>query len=133
MIWIFVVLLLIQYYADLYLRLLNLRYAFRKEHTIPVLLEDVITQEKFEKSKEYLKDNTHFQITRKAIDFAVLMMWLLFLIPVLEKIAMLYINHPIWQGLLFFGLIFLVSLFSSTSPFRSMSLLSLRKNMILIK
>jgi len=109
MIWIFVVLLLIQYYADLYLRLLNLRYAFRKEHTIPVLLEDVITQEKFEKSKEYLKDNTHFQITRKAIDFAVLMMWLLFLIPVLEKIAMLYINHPIWQGLLFFGLIFLVS------------------------
>lgn len=109
MIWIAVVLLLIQYYADLYLRLLNLRYAFRKEHTIPVLLEDVITQEKFEKSKEYLKDNTHFQITRKAIDFAVLMMWLLFLIPVLEKIAMLYINHPIWQGLLFFGLIFLVS------------------------
>lgn len=109
MIWIAVVLLLIQYYADLCLRLLNLRYAFRKEHAIPALLEDVITQEKFEKSKEYLKDNTHYQITRKAIDFAILIMWLLFFIPVLEKVVMRYFNHPVWQGLLFFGMIFLVS------------------------
>lgn len=109
MIWFAVLLLLIQYYTDLCLRLLNLRYAFRKDHTIPVLLEDVITQEKFEKSKEYLKDNTYYQITRKAIDFAILIMWLLFFIPALEKVVMCYFNHPVWQGLLFFGIIFLVS------------------------
>lgn len=116
MIWIAFIFLFIKYYTELSLYLLNLRFALKKEHRIPAILEDIITQDKFEKSKEYLKDNTYFHITQKAIDFMILLILLFFIVPFLENLAKLYFTHPIWQGLLFFGSIFFIA-FLFSIPF----------------
>ncbi len=109
MIWIGIILLFAKYYFELYLLVINLRYSLKKEHSIPSLLQDIITPEKFERSKTYLQDKTNLALTQKAVDFVITLIMLFCLVPVFEKWAQSCTHYYIWQGLVFFGCFFLLT------------------------
>ena len=60
MVWLWIGWLWLHFCFEFFLSRINLIYALKKEHTVPAILQDIVTQERFEKSKAYVKENTNF-------------------------------------------------------------------------
>jgi len=94
--------------VECFLKFSNLNYATSPNRSIPSTLQDVITQEKFEKSKSYLKDKTWFSFVSSLFHLLFTLVLLLLLLPMFEQVALIATKSFIIQGLLFFGLLFLI-------------------------
>lgn len=110
MIWLMVMWLLLHVCFELLLSRLNLAYAFQKGITVPDVLKDIISMDQLEKSKVYTRDKTNFSNLKAVYAFLINVLLLIWGLPVLEKWTQASSLHYFWQGLLFFGAVYLVHL-----------------------
>lgn len=120
--YIFLTVFLIKEVWDLILTIWNKKYSTSEELKIPEVFKDKITEEDFEKSKNYLKDRTNLGIISHIIDIIISIILILWGFPYFEKLVSTLSKSYILQGLLFFGIFglinFLISLpFSMYSTF----------------
>jgi STE24 endopeptidase len=110
MVWLWIGWLWLHFCFEFFLSRINLIYALKKEHTVPAILQDIITQERFEKSKAYVKENTNFSNIKSVFLFLINVMLLIWVLPSLEKWDLARVPNYFWQGLFFFGAIYVIHL-----------------------
>ena len=98
------------------LEIMNVRFSRSKNRKIPPLLASIITEDRFKRSLEYLKDHTLFGINRTIFNLLFTLLSLLSIAPWLERLVFHQSSRVIWQGLLYFGLLFLIN-FVISIPF----------------
>lgn len=111
-IWILLLLVIGKELVHAYLLWRNLRYS-QSHSEIPSILEDLITKDQFEKSKNYLKDNTLFGFITQSFDLMLTLIFIFLLYPNIEKLVVSITDSFILQGLLFFGIFGLINLLVS--------------------
>ncbi|MFN3699328.1 MAG: M48 family metallopeptidase [Dictyoglomus sp.] len=112
LLWIFLVLLVGKALFQVYLSWRNLRYAQAHSQILPVF-KDLITKEDFEKSKNYLRDNTIFGFIVKSFDLVFNLVFVFILYPYIERVVVSLTDSFILQGLFFFGIFGLINLILS--------------------
>ncbi len=120
--YIFLFVFLVKELWDLILTLWNKKYSTSPRVKIPEVFKDRISEEDFEKSKNYLIDRTNLEVISHIIDIILSIILILLGFPYFEKLVSSLSKSYILQGLLFFGIFglinFLVSLpFSIYSTF----------------
>jgi STE24 endopeptidase len=98
------------------LEVINLHFSKNKNKVIPSSLQSIITKDRFKRSLEYLKDRTLFGINRTVFNLLFTLLLLILVAPWLERLVIHQSTSIIWQGLLYFGLIFLIN-FMISIPF----------------
>ena len=98
------------------LEVLNLKFSRNKNRKIPPPLASIITEDRFKRSLEYLKDHTLFAINRNILTLLFTLLVLLKIAPWLERLIINQSTSIIWQGLLYFGFLFLIN-FMISIPF----------------
>lgn len=115
--YIFLFVFLIKEVWDLILTLWNNKYSTSPRVKIPEVFRDKVTEEDFEKSKNYLRDRTNLGIISHIIDIILSIILILWGFPYFEKLVSSLSKSYIFQGLLFFGIFSLIN-FLVSIPFR---------------
>ncbi|MCX7845925.1 MAG: M48 family peptidase, partial [Dictyoglomaceae bacterium] len=114
--YIFLFVFLIKEIWDLILTIWNKKYATSPNLKIPEIFKDKITEEDFEKSKNYLKDRTNLGIISHIVDIIISIVFIIWGFPYFEKFVSSLSKSYIIQGLLFFGIFSLIN-FLISIPF----------------
>lgn len=113
----FLIVVILESLWDLVLNTWNMQYSTNPASKIPEVLKDKISQKDFEKSKRYLKDTTQVKIVKTIITLTTTLIFIIWGFPYLEKLVSRFTNSIILQGLLFFGLYWLIN-FIITLPLK---------------
>lgn len=89
---IFLTIFLLSRIWEIILYYLNLKYSLKKDK-IPEIFKDLITEDEFKKSKNYLKDKTKFIITEMIFQTIVILFGLIYLFPFFEKKSIDIVNN----------------------------------------
>ncbi len=101
--WILLGILLVSSILDWIVDYLNLK-SLRFE--VPQEFVDLYSKEKYEKSQQYLKENTKFSSMQSFVSLVVILSFLLSGgFNSLDQLALKWSSHPIWQGLIYIGFI----------------------------
>ncbi|MEN2984429.1 MAG: M48 family metallopeptidase [Dictyoglomaceae bacterium] len=114
--YIFIFVFLIKEIWELILNIWNKKYATSPNLKIPEIFKDKITEEDFEKSKNYLKDRTNLGIISHIVDIIISIVFIIWGFPYFEKFVSYLSKSYIIQGLLFFGIFSLIN-FLISIPF----------------
>lgn len=96
-----------KYILDLIIEILNIRH-IRSE--LPEEFADSYDREKYRSSQSYLKENTRLSIMADSIITPVIIGFILLGgFNLVDTIARRAVDHEIWRGLIFAGILFLVS------------------------
>ncbi|MBT1247126.1 M48 family metallopeptidase [Thermosipho sp. 1244] len=100
---------ILQVLWEIILEFSNVLYS--KKHTdIPDVLKDRISHEHIRQSLSYLSDKAKVKIVSAVVNLFVLLIFILYGFPYLEKLVSSVSNFLILQGLLFFGIYWLITL-----------------------
>lgn len=112
--WIIVSTLTFDFLLD---RLLDYLNSTKWSKTLPSELKNIYDEEKYQKSQEYDKANSNFEILTSTFSFVLIMLMLLFGgFAYFDNLARSYVENPILVALVFFGIIIFLSDIMST-PF----------------
>lgn len=100
----------------LFLEVLNLNFSRNKKRRIPAPLESIITPDRFKLSIDYLKDRTLFRLFRGTLELFFTLFLIIIIAPGLEKFVLIHFSSTLWQGLFYFGILFLFN-FIVSIPF----------------
>lgn len=95
---------------ELILTIWNLKYSTNPKASIPEVLKDKFSEEDFKRSKDYLKDTTKIKITSIVVNLAITLIFIFWGFPYFEKVALKITNSLILQGLIFFGIYWLINI-----------------------
>jgi len=111
--YIFLIVFLIKEIWDLILTIWNKNYSTSPNAKIPEVFKDIITEEDFEKSKNYLKDRTNLVVIDHISDILISLIFIIWGFPYIENIVSSITKSFILQGLLFFAIWGLINLIIS--------------------
>lgn len=99
--------LIVEYLISRVLDYLNLRWRVKN---LPIELQGIYDEEKYEKAQAYEKTNSKFALISSSFQL-VLILLMLFLggFAYFDEIAKGVSVHPIWSALIFFGILFFLS------------------------
>ncbi len=95
---------------EVFLLLINMHYSTSEKARIPDIFRDIVSENDFEKSKNYLDDKTKFLVAKIMFETLITFFALLYFFPAFERVAInfsLRVVHTngIYQSLMFFLLV----------------------------
>ncbi|MGB9811247.1 MAG: M48 family metallopeptidase [Dictyoglomus turgidum] len=119
--YVFLSIFLLKEIWDLVLTIWNKNYSTSPNAKIPEVFRDKISEEDFEKSKNYLRDRTNLAVIVSICDIILSVVFIIWGFPYFEKLVSSLTKSYILQGLLFFGIFSLIN-FLLSLPFNIYSI-----------